>query len=64
MIESLLAKPSSKPDFATVSQSDVLKKVQAFLPAFISNTDRILSDPTANQAHQMDIQIKEQSDQE
>jgi hypothetical protein len=51
MIESLLAKPSKKPDFTMVPQSDILKRVQTFLPAFISNTDRILSDPAAQQAH-------------
>ena len=64
MIESLLAKPSKKPNFGIVPQSDILKKVQAFLPAFISNTDRILSDPAAHQSHQMDIKIKEKIDEE
>ena len=61
MIESLLAKPSAKPNFAMLPQSDVLKKVQAFLPAFISSTDRILSDPAACQTHQMDIKIRDQT---
>lgn len=64
MIESLLAKPSSKPNFAMVAQSDVLKKVQAFLPAFISSTDRILSDPQAMSSHMMDIKIRDQSEKE
>ena len=39
IVESLLAKPSKKPDFASVmlahNQPDILKRAQAFLPAFI-----------------------------
>ena len=31
------------------------------MPVFISNTDRILSDPTACQQHQMDIKILDQA---
>ena len=45
IIQGLLAKPNAKPQFGQVPQSDVLKKARAFLPEFIQNTDRILSDP-------------------
>lgn len=60
MIESLLAKPSQKPDFKTglqtlLSQSSVLMKAKAFMPEFISTTDRMLNDPNAYK--HMDIQI-------
>ena len=44
MIEGLLAKPSTKPNFAMVdSSSSVLNNVRAFLPEFIKSTDRLLS---------------------
>ena len=51
MIESLLVKPSQKPDFknglqALLSQSNVLMKAKAFMPEFVSSTDRMLNDPT------------------
>ena len=45
IIQGLLAKPSAKPNFGQLPQSNVLKKAQAFLPEFIQSTDRILSDP-------------------
>ena len=35
IIESLLAKPSGKPNFGQLPASSVLKKAQAFLPEFI-----------------------------
>ena len=62
MIESLLAKPSQKPDFknglqSLLSQSSALMKAQAFLPEFVATTDRILNDP--NSTKRMDIQISE-----
>ena len=57
MIEGLLAKPSAKPDFAQLPTSGILRKAQAFLPEFISNTDRILSDPNLCRDKQMDIKI-------
>jgi len=60
MIESLLSKPSKKPDFknglqALLTQSSVLTKAKAFLPEFVASTDRIISDPTS--AKKMDIKI-------
>ena len=61
IVESLLAKPSQKPDFASVmmqgGQPDILKRAQAFLPAFISSTDKILSNPEALKQSQMDVKI-------
>ncbi len=62
MVESLLAKPSTKPDFSSFQVPDVLKRAQAFLPAFISNTDKILSNPELKQASQMDVQISQTAD--
>ena len=54
IVESLLAKPSKKPDFASVmlagNQPDVLRRAQAFLPAFIQNTDKILNSPALMRA--------------
>jgi hypothetical protein len=35
IIESLLAKPSKKPDFSSFKQSDILKRAQEFMPMFI-----------------------------
>lgn len=63
MIESLLAKPSQKPDFrnglqSLLSTSSALTKVKAFMPQFVATTDRLLNDPT--HAKQMDIEIIEQ----
>lgn len=63
MIESLLAKPSQKPDFrnglqSLLSSSSALTKVKAFMPQFVATTDRLLNDPS--HAKQMDIQIIEQ----
>jgi hypothetical protein len=60
MIESLLAKPTLKPDFksglqALLGSSSVLMKAKAFMPEFISTTDRMLNDPNASKY--MDIQI-------
>jgi hypothetical protein len=57
IIESLLAKPSKKPDFGAFKQSDVLKKAQMFMPKFIQTTDRLLSDPELLKTHQMDIKV-------
>ena len=57
MIESLLAKPSKKPDFSSFKGSDVLKRAQQFIPMFISTTDRLLSDPELLKQHKMDIQV-------
>ena len=66
IVESLLAKPSKKPDFASVmltqNQPDVLRRAQAFLPAFIHNTDKILSNPELMRANQMDIKISRSED--
>lgn len=63
MIESLLAKPSQKPDFrnglqSLLSSSSALTKVKAFMPQFVATTDRLLNDPS--HAKQMDIEIIEQ----
>jgi len=66
IVESLLAKPSKKPDFASVmlahNQPDILKRAQAFLPEFIQNTDKILSNPEMLKASQMDVKIKRSED--
>jgi hypothetical protein len=64
MIESLLAKPSQKPDFKNglqtlLMQGNALTKVKAFLPEFIHSTDRIVKDPTAMK---MDILITSQKE--
>jgi hypothetical protein len=63
MIESLLAKPSQKPDFknglqSLLSSSSALTKAKAFMPQFVATTDRLLNDPS--HAKQMDIEIIEQ----
>lgn len=60
IIESLLAKPSKKPDFASFKGSDVLKRAQEFMPMFIQTTDRLLADPDLLKASQMDIKVIDQ----
>ena len=58
MIESLLAKPSKKPQFKDLAgTSDVLKRAKAFMPEFIHSTDKILSCPSDQ--FSMDIQIND-----
>lgn len=62
MIESLLSKPSKKPDFKSelqtlLASSNILTKAKAFMPEFVASTDKILSDPT--HAFKMDIAIEE-----
>lgn len=64
MIESLLAKPSTKPDFkqgvqGLLAGSSILNKARAFMPEFVAETDRILSDPASFPSKQMDIVITE-----
>lgn len=64
MIESLLAKPSQKPDFknglqSLLMQGNALTKVKAFLPEFVASTDRIVKDPTSQK---MDILITSKDD--
>lgn len=65
MIESLLMKPSKKPDFkAGISQllqqsNSTLTKVKAFMPEFVATTDRLINDPNYNASARMDITIKE-----
>jgi hypothetical protein len=63
MIESLLSKPSKKPDFkselqALLATSNILTKAKAFMPEFVASTDRILSDP--NHTFKMDITIQDE----
>jgi len=65
MIESLLSKPSQKPDFrnglkSLLSSSSALTKVKAFMPQFVATTDRLLNDPSHTK--QMDIEIIEQQE--
>ena len=44
MISGLLAKPSTKPNFGQIdANSSILNKVRAFMPEFITSTDRLLS---------------------
>jgi hypothetical protein len=57
IIESLLAKPSKKPDFSAFKGSDILKRAQQFMPKFVQTTDRLLSDPELLKTHQMDIKV-------
>ena len=64
IIESLLSKPSKKPDFASFKQSDILKRAQEFMPKFIQTTDRLLSDPELLRQNQMDIQVIQQGEEE
>lgn len=64
IVESLLAKPSKKPNFAAVMQPDILKRAQAFLPAFIQSTDKILSNPDLLRASQMDVKICRAEDEQ
>ena len=40
-----------------VGPPDILKRAQAFLPAFITSTDKILSCPEATRTNQMDVRI-------
>ena len=44
------------------NQPDILKRAQAFLPEFIQNTDKILSNPEMLKASQMDVKIKRSED--
>jgi len=62
IVESLLAKPSKKPDFASFQPPEILKRAQAFLPAFIQSTDKLLSNPEFRQASQMDVRITKAAD--
>lgn len=57
IIESLLLKPTKKPDFSAFKGSEILKKAQQFIPVFIQTTDRLLSDPELLKTHQMDIKV-------
>lgn len=55
MIEGLLAKPSTKPNFsmASIQGNSALDRVRSFLPEFITSTDRLLS--TGVGANAMDV---------
>lgn len=54
----MMLKQKSKPaSFGIIQESEVLKKAQKFLPQFITETDRILSDPSVAKQHKMDINI-------
>lgn len=62
MIESMLSKPSKKPDFKTelqalLASSSILTKARAFMPEFVASTEKILSDPSG--AYKMDIIIQD-----
>ena len=59
VVETLLQKPSKKPNFSQIGESDILKKAQAFLPQFIHHTDKLLNDPEALKQSQMDIKISQ-----
>lgn len=68
IVESLLAKPSKKPDFASMSRAQqdmpsALKRVQTFLPEFITSTDKLLSMPLGQNKHDMDISIRQIGDE-
>jgi hypothetical protein len=58
VVESLLAKPSKKPDFSDFTSSSVLKNVRSFLPEFITSTDKLLSSGIGK----MDIDIMDLQD--
>lgn len=62
IIESLLQKPSKKPDFSAFKGSEVLKRAQQFIPEFIQKTDRLLADPELLKQSQMDIKVIDQND--
>jgi len=62
IVESLLAKPSKKPDFGSLAPPEILKRAQAFLPFFIQSTDKILSNPELLKSSQMDVKIREADD--
>lgn len=59
VVESLLAKPSAKPNFCALPAPSILKRAQQFLPEFITSTDRMLADPELLKSKQMDVQITE-----
>ena len=60
MIESLLAKPTTKPDFTSMKETSALNKVKMFMPDFVKETDRLLSDPSYVKT--MDIKIRDLND--
>ena len=62
IVEALLSKPSTKPNFGALPQSSVLKQARCFLPDFIQSTDKILSDPALCKEKQMNVKIAEQQD--
>jgi len=62
IVESLLAKPMKKPDFSSFAPPEILKRAQAFLPEFIMNTDKILSNPDLLKTSQMDVRINQAED--
>ena len=60
MIESLLAKPTTKPDFTSMKDTAALNRVKMFMPDFVKETDRLLSDPSFVKG--MDIKIRDLND--
>ena len=60
MIESLLAKPTTKPDFTSMKETSALNKVKMFMPDFVKETDKLLSDPSCVKT--MDIKIRDLND--
>lgn len=58
----MLVKPTKKPDFSSFKGIEVLKRAQEFMPKFISETDRLLSNPDVLREHQMDINIVDQDE--
>jgi hypothetical protein len=56
MVEAMLLKPSKKPDFKNqisglLGQGSALNKAKAFMPGFISHTDKLLSCPEYARQH-------------
>ena len=51
MIQSLLAKPTKKPDFSSFKGMDILKRAQEFMPKFIQETDKLLTNPELLKQH-------------
>ena len=55
-----MQKPATKPDFSSFKGIEVLKRAQEFMPKFIQETDRMLTNPELLKQYQMDVKIIDQ----
>ena len=66
VVESLLSKPMTKPDFSQAlnfsTSNSVLKQAQQFLPEFARQTDQILNDPFLLHKANIEMQIQQLED--